>query len=67
MKRRLLLLATVLLTVCVSGFAQDTANMDGTVTDKSGAVIPGAKVTISNPDKGFNRVLTSDSAVLKIA
>jgi hypothetical protein len=62
MKRTLLLLAAVLLTACVSGFAQDTANLDGTVTDKSGAVIPGAKVTISNPDKGFTRVLTSDSA-----
>ncbi len=62
MKRTLLLLVTVLLAVSFSGFAQDTANIDGTVTDKSGAVIPGATVTISNPDKGFTRVLTSDSA-----
>lgn len=62
MKRTLLLLAAVLLTVTVSSFAQDTAYMDGTVTDKSGAVIPGANVTVSNPDKGFTRVLKSDSA-----
>ncbi|HEV2425947.1 MAG TPA: carboxypeptidase-like regulatory domain-containing protein [Terriglobia bacterium] len=62
MKRTLLLLAAVLLTVSFSGFAQDTANMNGTVTDKSGAVIPGATVTVSNPDKGFTRVLKSDSA-----
>ncbi|HUI44228.1 MAG TPA: carboxypeptidase-like regulatory domain-containing protein [Terriglobia bacterium] len=62
MKRTLILLATVLLSVCVSGFAQDTARMVGTVTDKSGAVIPNAKVTVSNPDKAYTRVLTTDSA-----
>jgi hypothetical protein len=62
MKRTLVLLAMVLLTICFSGFAQDTARIDGTVTDKSGAVIPGAKVTIANPDKGYTRELVSDSA-----
>jgi hypothetical protein len=62
MKRIVLLLATVLLTVGISAFAQDTANMNGTVMDKSGAVIPGAKVTVSNPSKGYNRDLVSDSA-----
>ena len=62
MKRSLILLATALLTVCISGFAQDTAYMNGTVTDKTGAAIPGAKVTVSNPDKGFTRDLVSNSA-----
>ncbi|HEY6271012.1 MAG TPA: carboxypeptidase-like regulatory domain-containing protein [Terriglobales bacterium] len=62
MKRMMLLLATALLAASVAGFGQDTAYMEGTVTDKSGAAIPGAKVTVSNPDKAFTRELTSNSA-----
>ncbi|HTV04553.1 MAG TPA: TonB-dependent receptor, partial [Acidobacteriaceae bacterium] len=34
----------------------------GTVTDSSGAVIPGAKVTIVNPVSGFSRTAVTDSA-----
>jgi hypothetical protein len=41
--------------------AQDTAEIVGTVMDSSGAVIPGAKVTISNPDRGFTRELLSNA------
>jgi len=33
-----------------------------TVTDSSGAVIPNAKVTVSNSDKGYTRQLVSNSA-----
>jgi hypothetical protein len=36
--------------------------MVGTVMDSSGAVIPGAKVTVSNPNKGFTREITSNAA-----
>ena len=36
--------------------------IQGTVSDPSGAVIPGAKITVSSPDMGFTRALTSDSA-----
>ncbi|MBZ5596329.1 MAG: TonB-dependent receptor [Acidobacteriia bacterium] len=42
--------------------AQDLANIVGTVTDASGAVIPDVNVTVSNPDRGFTRKLISDSA-----
>jgi len=45
-----------------SGWAQDTATIVGTVTDPSGAVVPAAKVTVSNPQKGFSRNLLTDSA-----
>lgn len=46
-----------------SSFAQATAgNISGTVTDPSGAAIPGATVTISNPVSGFSRTATADSA-----
>jgi hypothetical protein len=62
MKRTLILLAAALLAVCWSALAQDTARIDGAVTDQTGAVIPNAKVTIANPDRGFSRVLNSDSA-----
>jgi len=61
MKRAVLLLGSILL-LCLSAWCQDTARMVGTVTDQSGAVIPNAKITISNPQRGFTQVLTSDSA-----
>jgi len=51
--------------VFLAGFpvwAQDTATIVGTVTDASGAVIPGAKVTVSNPSRGFVRDVASTSA-----
>lgn len=43
-------------------WAQDTATIVGTVTDPSGGAIPDAKVTISNPEKGFIRDLVTDRA-----
>jgi hypothetical protein len=39
---------------------QDLANLLGTVSDSSGAVVAGAKVTVSNADGGFTREVTSD-------
>ncbi|HYM13914.1 MAG TPA: TonB-dependent receptor, partial [Bryobacterales bacterium] len=48
--------AALLLAVCAaSAFAQITAGLTGTVTDASGAVIPGAKVTIIRVDTGTQR------------
>ena len=57
----LLLLASIFL-AALAGWAQDTATIVGTVTDTSGAVVPNCKVTVSNPDRGFVRVIQSDSA-----
>ena len=62
MKRTLTLLALTFLTVTVSVLAQDTANLVGTVKDSTGAVIPAAKITVSNPEKGFMRSLVSNAA-----
>ena len=42
--------------------AQDLANIVGTVTDQSGAVVPDTSITVSNPDRGFTRKLVSDAA-----
>ena len=42
--------------------AQDLATVLGTVTDSSGSVVPEAQVTVSNDERGFTRVVTSDAA-----
>jgi hypothetical protein len=62
MKRGFILLAAAVLAVCLSALAQDTARINGSVTDQTGAVIPNVKVTIENPSRGFKQVLKSDSA-----
>jgi hypothetical protein len=36
------------------------ANLEGVVTDQSGAVLPGVSVTVTNPATGFGREATSD-------
>lgn len=43
-------------------FAQSTATVQGTVTDPSGAVISGAKVTVRNQATSFERTTQTDSA-----
>jgi hypothetical protein len=56
------LFAAFVLCLAIPGWAQDEATIVGTVTDTSGAVVPGAKVTVANPDKGFTRETTSNTA-----
>lgn len=46
----------------IPAWGQDAATIIGTVTDPSGAVVPNIKVEVANPDKGFKRILVSDSA-----
>src|SRR5215831_12341253 len=52
----------IFLLAMTAAWAQDTATIVGTVADSSGAVIPGAKVTVTNADKGFTRELVSNTA-----
>jgi hypothetical protein len=42
-------------------YAQDLANIVGTVTDQSGAVVPGAKVIVANNSTGYMRELLTNS------
>src|SRR5256885_11304135 len=60
--KRVVLVGSVFLLLSLSGRAQDTATIVGSVADSTGAVIPGAKVRVSNPEKGFTRDLVTNSA-----
>ena len=64
MKRIILVFASVFFALSITAWCQqqESAAIVGTVTDSSGAVIPNAKVTVSNIDKGITRELTSNSA-----
>ena len=56
-------LGLALVAACLPALAQlGTGQIEGTVSDSSGAVIPGATVTIRNLDTGSERVLTADSS-----
>ena len=37
-------------------------SMEGTVTDESGAILPGVTVTVKNPETGFTRTTVTDAA-----
>ncbi len=62
MKKLILLcLFTLVLATCLVA-QQTTATINGTVTDASGAVLPGADVTVTNPSNGTTRTTVSGSA-----
>ncbi len=63
---RSLACAIVFLCVAGAGFAQSTNSSDlrGTVTDPTGATIPGVKVTVLNLDTGIVTNLTTNDAGL---
>lgn len=64
MRKVLASLSSVLLLVlCISltAFAQETTGgLQGTVKDPSGAVIPGASITLTGVTAGFNRTISTD-------
>ena len=57
----LLCLFTLILATALVG-QQTTASINGTITDASGAVLPGAEVTVTNPATGLTRSSTTGSA-----
>ena len=56
-------IALALLVTLVAGaaFAQDTGSIRGTVTDTTGAIVPGATVTLQNEATKFSRNIVTDA------
>ncbi|HZE63634.1 MAG TPA: TonB-dependent receptor [Pyrinomonadaceae bacterium] len=55
---RLCLLAVLVLTIAICAFAQSqatTGNIEGTVVDPNGAVVPNVTITATNVDTGFEK------------
>jgi Carboxypeptidase regulatory-like domain len=62
-KQSLVLAICFVLLAAMNAFAQrSTANIRGTVTDSSGAVIPGATVALKGEDTGLSRTATTNAA-----
>src|SRR5438132_4992609 len=63
MKRSLSVLSSILLLsiiTCAVVWAQATAQINGTVKDQSGAVLPGVEITAIQTDTGITRTAVSD-------
>ena len=56
----LILVAVLVLSFAPSSFAGVGGRISGTIKDASGAVVPRAMVTITNPDTGVRQTLTTD-------
>jgi len=55
----------LVLFLCLAGgvaHAQNVGSVFGTVVDSTGALIPAAKATLSEPDHGFTRTVTTNSS-----
>ena len=59
--RRGVLLAVAILFSLSPALAQNAGTVLGSVTDKSGAVVPGATVTITQPKTGFTRSIQTNT------
>ena len=63
----LLLLATLVLSLCVPSFAQfETATLSGTITDQSGATVRGALVKLTNVGTGTTVTVPSNESGLYV-
>jgi hypothetical protein len=62
--RRMFGVVLLVLFCFVSAGAQENAELTGTVTDPTGAVIPNATITLTNPSTGEVRTATSNGAGL---
>ena len=55
-----LLLSILMVLGSAAGLAQTTATIVGTVTDPSGAVVPGVSITVTSKDTGLTRKATTN-------
>jgi Carboxypeptidase regulatory-like domain len=51
----------LILAASAAAFAQDTATLNGTVHDSTGAIVAGAEVTVSNTSIGISKTTTSNA------
>ena len=59
--KNLAMAAGCLTLMCALGVAQsNNGRISGTVTDQTGAVLPGAKVTLTDTERGISRTLTTN-------
>ena len=59
--RRLFMAATCLAALCLSAYAQEArGSIQGRVTDPTGAIVPGATVTVTNTATNTSRRLTTN-------
>src|SRR3989454_9320977 len=61
-RRHIFLVSLMLAALSSSAFAQSTATLQGSVTDPSGAVVSGVKVTVRNQATASERITQTDSA-----
>src|ERR1051325_11220815 len=57
-------IAALLFSVCACWSQTNFGRISGTVQDASGALIPGAVVTVTNPATGFRQTVNSDGSGL---
>src|SRR5258708_29460379 len=63
----LLLALGFVLTFGLTAFAQETGSLTGVVTDQTGAVIPSAKVTVTNQSTGVaNTTSTTNEGLYRV-
>src|SRR3984885_6288842 len=61
---RVLWLLVVAVLLAAAAMAQSTSQLNGSVTDPSGASVSGAKITLTNPANGLQRNATSNATSL---
>src|SRR5262245_60730968 len=59
--QRVVLGVLMLVVASTTAWAQATAEMNGRVTDQSGAVLPGVTITVTQTDTGLVRTIATDS------
>ena len=62
MRKRFLIVAAFLLLAAPSFAQKFTGEVRGTVRDQSGAVVPGATVTLTNEETGVSRTMATTEA-----
>ncbi|MGA2592700.1 MAG: carboxypeptidase regulatory-like domain-containing protein, partial [Bryobacteraceae bacterium] len=61
MRYRIAVLLTSCLFLCAAAFAQNSASITGTVRDATGAIVSGAEVVVSNPEKAITLKTTTNT------